>query len=87
MKVFIIYSVFPSEDDIDGDYWWIEVVLNDIVLVKFGDYYHDKGSEKAIGFIKGYAYAKCMREGAHYIIKYEDKVDENIRWNLNIYFV
>ncbi|KKN53952.1 hypothetical protein LCGC14_0596900, partial [marine sediment metagenome] len=58
MNEFIIYNVYPKEDDIGGDEWGIYLVLNGEIIVKYGDYYHDKGSEKALGFIDGYTYIK-----------------------------
>ena len=78
MNEFIIYSVFPNEDDIGGDAWEFHLELNSIIVAKYGDSYHDKGREKAIGFIDGYAYAKNWKEKVDYIIKYDDKVDEKI---------
>lgn len=79
MKEFIIYSVYPSEDDVGGDEWGIEVVLNGILIAEYGDSYHNKGSDKALGFIDGYTYAKSMRKGVHYTIKYDNKVDVKCR--------
>ena len=72
---FIIYSVFPDEDEIGGDEWEIHLELNDKVIVKYGDYYHDKGSVKAKGFIDGYAYAKNWEKKVDYIIKHDNKID------------
>jgi hypothetical protein len=76
MKVFIIYSVFPSEDDFGTDEWEIHLELDGEIIAKFGDYYHDKGSEKAKGFIEGYVYAKNWKK-IDYIIQYTDKVDDS----------
>jgi len=78
MNEFIIYYVYPNEDELDGDYWEIELELNGEIIAKYGDYYHDKGSEKAKGFIKGYAYANNWKEKVDYIIKCNDKVNESL---------
>ena len=80
MKInkFIIYSVFPSEDDVDGDEWQTHLELNGKIVAEYGDYYHDKGSEKAKGFIKGYAYANNWEEKIDYIIKNDNKIDEKL---------
>ena len=74
MKIFIIYSEYPSEDDIGGDEWGIQVELDGKIVAEYGDYYHDKGSEKAIGFIDGVAYTMGWKEKVDYIIKYDNKV-------------
>jgi len=78
MNEFIIYSVYPNEDNIGGDEWGIDLEVNGELIAQFGDYYHDKGSEKAVGFIKGYAYIKGWKEKEDYIIKYDNRVQN--RW-------
>ncbi len=75
MNVFIIYGVYPSVDEFGGDEQEIHLELDGKIIAKYGDYYHDKGSEKARGFIDGYAYAKNLKI-FDYTIKYDNKVDE-----------
>ena len=77
MNEFKIYYVFPDEDDFGTDEWAIHLELNGKVIAEYGDYYHDKGSEKAKGFIDGYAYAKNWKEKTDYIIKHDNKIDKN----------
>ena len=50
----IIYHYPKSDDRCMGDYWTVDVCLNDSILTSYGDYYHDKGGEKATAFIQGY---------------------------------
>lgn len=44
-----------DRDDIDcsGDYASIDIYLNGTKIKSYGDYYHDKGSEKVDGFLDG----------------------------------
>ncbi len=79
MNEFIIYNVYHCEDEIGGDEWEIHLELDGKIIVEYGDYYHDKGSEKVKGFIDGYTYAKNWKKKEDYIIKYDNKVDENIK--------
>lgn len=78
MNEFIIYSVHPSKDEIYGDAWEYHLELNGKIIVKYGDYYHDKGSEKCLGFIDGYAYLANWKEKIDYTIKRNTKVDVNL---------
>lgn len=78
MNKFIIYSIYPREDDIGGDVWGITLELNGKIITEYGDYYHDKGSEKAKGFIDGYTYAKNWKEKVDYTIDYDNKIDESL---------
>ncbi len=48
---------FPSKDDFGGDYSSVEVAFDGKTVAEFGDYYHDKGDDKADGFIEGVAFA------------------------------
>lgn len=54
---FIIYNVFESEDCFGGDYDAVALTLDGKLLKTFGDYYHDKGEERAEAYAKGYARA------------------------------
>lgn len=56
-----------------GDYYDVEIVLESTgeVIAQFGDHYHDKGLEKAEGFIEGVAWA---RGGT--VIRANKKVDD-----------
>jgi hypothetical protein len=51
-----IYKVttYFCDEDCGGDYGTCAVILNGKVLIHYGDYYHDKGDEKAEGFIAGF---------------------------------
>lgn len=48
-----------SKDDTRciGDYIDIEVFVDGRLAIKYGDYYHDKGQEKAVGFIDAIKYS------------------------------
>lgn len=40
---------------IGADYEWASVVIYGNEYARFGDYYHDKGAQKAEGFVRGFA--------------------------------
>lgn len=46
-----------EEDNLGGDYLFVVVAINGIPVQRYEDHYHDKGSEKADGFIDGYTHA------------------------------
>jgi hypothetical protein len=50
-----ILTHFDVEDEeCGGDYFDVEVLdSNRKVLASYGDYYHDKGEDKAEGFVEG----------------------------------
>ena len=52
-----ILCCFPSEADFGGDYTSVEVAFDGKTVAEYGDYYHDKGSDKAEGFVQGVAFA------------------------------
>ena len=61
MKIEIkeIHGYYEGEEvnDCGGDYDGVEVIIDDVVVAEYGDYYHDKGAEKAEGFVEGYLFA------------------------------
>lgn len=44
-------------DATDGDYWEINIYVDGKLARTYGDYYHDKGSEKSEAFVDGIAFA------------------------------
>ena len=61
-----------------GEMGAIHLEFNGHIVAKYGDYYHDKGSVKVLGFIDGFAYIKNWKEKVDYTIKYDYIVDENL---------
>ena len=46
-----------EDDDFGGDYWDLEILDENGACIKtYGDAYHDRGSDKAEGFIDGMRY-------------------------------
>jgi len=78
MNLFIIYEIFPSEDDFGTDPWEYKVELNGKIIAEFGDDYHEKGRIMSKGFIQGYAYAKGWKKKFDYMIDYEEIVDKTL---------
>lgn len=77
MTKFIIeseFSEFSSEEEPDG----YNVYVNDVKAAEYGDYYHDKGSEKAEAFIEGYCFAKNIKNeySVEYRVKYNAYEEE-----------
>ena len=50
-----------GDDPCGGDYHGIIVEIDDKPAITYGDHYHDKGLEKAYGFLEGYQFAKGKR--------------------------
>ena len=53
IKIKIIEHFDVSDPKFSGDYREIEILINEKQVALFGDYYHDKGQERAEAFIKG----------------------------------
>lgn len=58
LKIILHYAV--GNDEFDGDYSAVSVYLGSKKLKTYGDYYHDKGEERAESFCEGYALAKGL---------------------------
>ena len=58
VKIVTHYSV----DDLDfcGDYWSVDVYIDDEFYVSYGDSYHDKGHEKVEGLLDGLRYFELL---------------------------
>ncbi|MGZ8887923.1 MAG: hypothetical protein ACXW1D_00025 [Halobacteriota archaeon] len=56
-----------------GDYYYIKIIDADTnqLIVQFGDYYHDKGHDKLLGFLRGVEYS-----GVAYACQYEEELSE-----------
>lgn len=54
---FTIVEFFSDEGCLGGDYESVGVYLGPDLIVDYGDYYHDKGVERAEAFIQGYCRA------------------------------
>lgn len=69
------YDEEEKEDCMDGDYSGVRVIIDDKVLKEYGDHYHDKGAEKAKGFVDGYTYnlseSEYVVEEAHEAEEYD----------------
>jgi hypothetical protein len=47
----------------DSDYHYVTVEIHGHKVKNYGDYYHEKGFERAQAFIEGYAHAIGMTKG------------------------
>ena len=55
---------FDKEDySCEGEYFEVDVVVDGKLIQKYGDDYHDRGYEKAEGFISGLQFAKGYLDG------------------------
>lgn len=72
---FKVLEVFPNEEEFGGDYYAIRVELDGEVVATYGDYYHDKGADRARGFIHGYCFAKGVKIPSY---EWEEVVDPEI---------
>jgi len=53
LEIKIINHYGTDDPEFEGDYYQIEIFINDELIQTYGDYYHDKGWEKAEGFMDG----------------------------------
>lgn len=58
LKIVLHYDI--GNDEFDGDYSAVSVYFGSKLLKRYGDYYHDKGEERAESFCEGYALAKNL---------------------------
>lgn len=52
MNIVVIKHFYKDDIECGGDYASIDIEINKIKVITFGDYYHDKGEEQAQGFIE-----------------------------------
>ncbi len=52
----VITHYYKDDVNYTGDYDSVEIQINNTPVVLFGDSYHDKGKEKAQGFIEACLY-------------------------------
>jgi major membrane immunogen (membrane-anchored lipoprotein) len=50
------YDEEDKDEDFGGDCQGVDIYIDGKLVKSYGDYYHDKGEEKAEGFIDGVAY-------------------------------
>ncbi len=55
-EIKVITHYFKEDEDYVGDYDSVEITIDGKTVITYGDYYHDKGGEKAEGFIDGLSY-------------------------------
>ena len=51
MKVQMVMHFGVEDKDCGGEYFEVTVVVDDTVVITYGDDYHEKGEDKALGFI------------------------------------
>lgn len=71
IEVTILTHFSKDDTDCSGDYYDIEIIINDKVVMTYNDYYHDKGEEKATGFIDGLQYLSNNK----YKVEYREIAD------------
>lgn len=69
-KIEVVTHYFEDDPNFYGDYAFITIEEDGKVVKTFGDYYHDKGKEKAEGFIAGLEYS-----GVEFDITYKKIAD------------
>lgn len=70
IKIIQIFGYYDEEDydgDCGGDYSEVEVLIDDVVVVTYGDYYHDKGDVAADAFVAGYLFALDVTYEIEYV--------------------
>jgi hypothetical protein len=57
---------------IGADYDFVSVLINGHEYARFGDYYHDKGAQKAEGFVLGFALGNGIPDVTWEFTQYHD---------------
>lgn len=57
----IVTHYESSDEECDGDYYDIELFIDNKLVKTFGDYYHDKGEERVDAFIEGVEFTQGSR--------------------------
>jgi hypothetical protein len=55
------YDKDPVTGELGGDYHYVTVEIYGRKVKNYGDYYHEKGFERAQAFIEGYAHANNIK--------------------------
>ena len=55
-EIKIITHYYNIDTNFGGDYAGVSVYLDNVLVKTYGDYYHDKGTEKSEGFLDGIKY-------------------------------
>ena len=63
MKAHIVLHFDKEDYSWEGEYREVDVVVDDKLIQKYGDDYHDKGYERAEGFINGLKFANKYLDG------------------------
>lgn len=66
---------FESKEDFGGDELGVYLEIAGKKVEEWGDYYHDKGSEKLQGFVAGYCFALNIKPIPN--IKWIERADYN----------
>lgn len=70
----IVTHYFETDPRFLGDYTSVEVHLDGVKVVEYGDAYHDKGQDKAQGFVDA---VKALVGEEHLNIQHERVADYN----------
>jgi hypothetical protein len=73
-KEIVHYHV--DDPDCSGDYRRIEIFKDDVLVIEYGDHYHDKGREKAEGFFDGIMILLGGTDDGKWSYDYERVADE-----------
>ena len=70
---FLAVAQYENKDDFGGDEFGVYLEIDGKKVVDYGDYYHDKGSEKVVGFVDGYCFALGIKPPGS--LKWIDRCD------------
>ena len=65
-KLQIVYYYGCDDEDCGGDYYNVELLINDVSMCMYGDYYHEKGEVAVEAWAEGYILAMAWSEGEDY---------------------
>lgn len=78
VKVVTVYKCYESIDEVSDedatgrDYSGLEVFINNVIFLRFGDHYHEKGIEKADAVVET---LEALFGDERVIVNYEERID------------
>jgi len=64
-KIDVIQHYLIDDKDCIGDYCSVEIRINDEIIIEYGDYYFDRGKERADGFLDALEHLGCKIEPSY----------------------
>lgn len=71
----VVTHYLKEDPECLSDYSDVEVFINGEYIISFGDYYHDKGREKADAFVEGWNFCLKHMGKEEHKVRFSEKAD------------